>query len=116
MSESIISIVLPSLLTKTSLSGNGQPSGDIRFLSLKIFTDLVIQYLNDDTVYDPLKDVADCNQADPVSVQTRLLSDLLQTQLFPRIQALFQDSEPMPLYALKLLSAVIEKNPPLFAR
>lgn len=74
-SEHINAIILPSLLAKTQ---NGQSSsGDIRFLSLKIFTDLVIQYLSDDTVYDPLKDTAEVNPSDPVAVQTRLISDLL---------------------------------------
>jgi hypothetical protein len=78
----------------------------------------VIQYLNDDSVYDPLRDVPEppSQQQDTTSQQTRLLSDLLQSRLFPRLQALLQDAEPMPLYALKLLSAVVEKNPPLFAR
>ena len=47
---------------------------------------------------------------------TRQLSDLLQQQLFPRLLALLQDSDPVPLFALKLLSAIVERNPPLFAR
>jgi hypothetical protein len=45
LSESLITLILPVLLQKTRGGGEG---ADIRFLSLKIFTDLVIQMLNDD--------------------------------------------------------------------
>lgn len=85
MSEPIISITLPSLLAKTSNGMSG--SADIRFLSLKIFTDLTIQYLHDDSVYDPAKD---CNgsEEDPVGVQTRMLSEIIQVKLFPRVLSL----------------------------
>jgi hypothetical protein len=30
--------------------------------------------------------------------------------------ALLQDADPVPLFALKLLSAIVERNPPLFTR
>lgn len=49
----MITLILPVLLQKTRGAGEG---ADIRFLSLKIFTDIVIQMLNDDQVYEPLKD------------------------------------------------------------
>lgn len=47
MSDSILTLMLPVLLQKTK-----SDSADIRFLSLKIFTDIVIQYINDDSIYD----------------------------------------------------------------
>jgi len=53
LSEPLISLILPLLLQKTRGGGD---LADIRFLSLKIFTDLVIQMLNDEQVYDPQRD------------------------------------------------------------
>ena len=47
MSEGVLNYMLPVLLSKIK-----SDSADIRFLSLKIFTDIIIQYLNDDGIYD----------------------------------------------------------------
>ena len=47
MNEPILNFMLKVLLSKIK-----SESADIRFLSLKIFTDIIIQYLNDDTIYD----------------------------------------------------------------
>jgi len=47
MNEPILNFMLKVLLSKIN-----SKSADIRFLSLKIFTDIIIQYLNDDTIYD----------------------------------------------------------------
>lgn len=95
--------MLPVLLQKARGSG---ASADIRFLSLKIFTDIVVQYLNDESIYDPAKEEG----------TTKQLQELLLTQLFPRLLHLLQDADPVPLLALKLISAIAERNPPLFAR
>jgi hypothetical protein len=81
LAEPIITLILPVLLQKTrGESASGFITADIRFLSLKIFTDIVSQYLNDDTVYDPAKDNESISsgQSDPTTNTTRLLSDLLQ--------------------------------------
>jgi hypothetical protein len=72
----------------------------------------VIQYLHDDSVYDPTIQ----DESNPTAKQTNLLSEMLINQLFPKILSLLQDAEPLPLYALKLLSAVLERNPPFFAK
>ena len=53
LSETFTAVMLPVLLQKARGSG---ASADIRFLSLKIFTDIVVQYLNDDSIYDPAKE------------------------------------------------------------
>jgi hypothetical protein len=76
LSEPLITLILPVLLQKTRGAGEG---ADIRFLSLKIFTDLVIQMLNDDQVYEPLKDNEQIVTTENAAVAntTRQLSDLL---------------------------------------
>jgi hypothetical protein len=71
--------------------------------------------MNDDSVYDPTKDGEVISQSAEGNT-TRQLSDLLQSQVFPRLLCLLQDADPVPLFALKLLSAIVERNPPLFAR
>jgi hypothetical protein len=78
MSEPIIAVMLPVLLSKTkgSESTPTTASADIRFLSLKIFTDIVIQYLLDDSIYDPSKDLDMIPSSDSGNT-TRQLSDLL---------------------------------------
>jgi len=71
MSDTFTTIMLPVLLQKargSSSSGNGA-SADIRFLSLKIFTDIVVQFLNDDSIYDPSKE--------DQNLTTKQLQDLL---------------------------------------
>jgi len=117
LADPIIQVMLPVLLSKTrgSESSPTTASADIRFLSLKIFTDIVIQYMNDSSVYDPTKDGEVISQTAEGNT-TRQLSDLLQSQVFPRLLCLLQDADPVPLFALKLLSAIVERNPPLFAR
>lgn len=79
------------LLQKTTSSlGSTNSAADIRFLALKIFTDIVIQFMNDETVYDPKKDLGTGSTPfdltagggaivlEPSSGQTtRQLSDLL---------------------------------------
>jgi hypothetical protein len=47
MNEPILNYLMKVLILKIK-----SDCADIRFLSLKIFTDIVIQYLNDDTIYD----------------------------------------------------------------
>ena len=47
MNEPILNFLLKVLISKIK-----SECADIRFLSLKIFTDIVIQYLNDDTIYE----------------------------------------------------------------
>lgn len=47
MNEPILAFMLPVLLSKIK-----SDSADIRFLSLKIFTDIIIQYIHEESIYD----------------------------------------------------------------
>lgn len=47
MNEPILNYMLKVILQKVK-----SESAETRFLSLKIFTDIIIQYLNDDSIYD----------------------------------------------------------------
>jgi len=72
MNDPILSLMLPVLLQKTK-----SDSADIRFLSLKIFTDIVIQYINDDSVYN-FKGVEHIQETEFNStITTKQINDLL---------------------------------------
>lgn len=109
MNEPILNHLLRVLLSKTK-----SESADIRFLSLKIFTDIIIQYLNDDSIYDlrsGLPDSQISENGNNVMMTTKFINDLLLKDLFPLFRLILQDNDPVPLFGLKLLSAIVEKNP-----
>ncbi len=111
MSDPILSFMLPVLLSKIK-----SDSADIRFLSLKIFTDIIIQYLHDDSIYDlkggdNLQVNADGNS---IKVSSKQINDLIVKNLFPSFSIILADNEPVPLFGLKLLAAIIERNPVQF--
>ena len=108
MSDPILSFMLPVLLSKIK-----SDSADIRFLSLKIFTDIIIQYLHDDSIYD-IKGGADLqvnSDGNSIKVSSKQINDLIMKNLFPSISIILADNDPVPLFGLKLLSAIIERNP-----
>ncbi|MFS8160460.1 MAG: hypothetical protein ACMG6E_09695 [Candidatus Roizmanbacteria bacterium] len=108
MSDPILSFMLPVLLSKIK-----SDSADIRFLSLKIFTDIIIQYLHDDSIYD-LKGGSDQqinSDGNNVKVSTKQINDLILKNLFPSFSIILADNDPVPLFGLKLLSAIIDRNP-----
>ena len=74
---------------------------DTRFNSLKIFTDILIQYLSEDSIYDPTSSK---------STTTNLINEIISNQLFPKTKSILNDQEPVPLYGLKLISIITEKN------
>eukprot|EP00743_Colponemidia_sp_Colp-15_P010085 GILK01011076.1.p1 GENE.GILK01011076.1~~GILK01011076.1.p1 ORF type:complete len:1302 (+),score=266.67 GILK01011076.1:471-3908(+) len=95
--DSFVQFLLPTLLSLLH-----SDSGDTRFLCLKMFTDILIQFLNDPNVYEPT--------ATPRNT-TKTINDLITKQLLPFYSNLLNDKDPLPLYALKLLSAIVERNP-----
>jgi serine/threonine-protein kinase ULK4 len=94
--EPILQHLLPRLLANLN-----NYSTNFRFLSLKIFADIVTQYLSDDTIYD----VIGSNNF------SKGLNKLILKQLFPKYGVILSDQDPVPLFGLKLLSIIIEKNP-----
>lgn len=94
--EPILQHLLPRLLSNLS-----NYSTNFRFLSLKIFADIVTQYLSDESIYD----IAGSNNF------SKGLNKLILKQLFPKYGVILSDQDPVPLFGLKLLSIIIEKNP-----
>ncbi len=59
-----------------------------------------MQFLTDDNVYEP-------GSSKP---STKLINEIVVKQVLPNINVVFNDQDPMPLYGLKLLSMLVEKN------
>lgn len=94
--EPILQHLLPWLLNNLN-----NYSTNFWFLSLKIFADITTQYLSDEAIYD----VIGSNNF------SKGLNKLILKQLFPKYGVILSDSDPVPLFGLKLLSIIIEKNP-----
>lgn len=87
MNEPILNYMLKVLLAKIK-----SESADIRFLSLKIFTDIIIQYLNDDSIYDILGNIPDqqvSEYGNNIKTTTKFINDLLLKDLFPLLKVIF---------------------------
>lgn len=92
----IITYLLPNLLE--ALSRNI----DTRFRCLKIFSDITIPFMSDAEIYDP---------SDTSKYLTSNLDSLLLKKLMPLFGALIEDTDPIPLLCISLLSHILEMCP-----
>jgi hypothetical protein len=68
--------------------------------------------LNDDSIYDTKAiDAKYQGEGGNIVLTTKYINELLLNELFPLYKLILQDSDPLPLFGLKLLSAILEKNP-----
>jgi hypothetical protein len=93
--KEIIDSLLPVLVKKIE-----SPSADIRFLSLKLFTDYITQYLCEEKIYN----------SDENTDTTQSINELILKKLFAQYGMILTDKDPMPLFGLKLLSVIVERN------
>jgi len=96
-SDSVVSDLLPAL---TAAVGTTAESGDTRFLCLKLLCDILLLYMTEPEIY-----AGDRGGASAASSQ---IDDLVQNRVMPLLPGLLQDEDPMPLYTLKLLGALLE--------
>lgn len=68
-------------------------SADVRFLSLKLFSDYITQYMNEEKIYN-------CEENNET---TQAINELILKKLFGHYGIILTDKDPMPLYGLKLL-------------
>eukprot|EP00659_Diplonema_papillatum_P006532 gene6532-9978_t len=91
--------------------------GDTRFVSLKIFIDVLVPFLQTDEPKqekdkekdrekEKLDQPTDDKSSRPSSINTLILN-----QLLPRLMTLLDDEEPIPLYGLKLLNSIATEDP-----
>jgi hypothetical protein len=71
--------------------------------------------MHDESIYRTQTEIQE-NPTDPQVVETsKMIESLLIDQLFPLLKVIMKDSDPMPLFGLKLISSILERNP-LFAK
>jgi hypothetical protein len=96
----IIDHLLPVLIDKI-----GSECADVRFFSLKTFTDLITQYLNDDKIYNQATGI------DPqIMASSQAITELILKKLLQHYGIILTDKDPVPLFGLKLLSVIVERN------
>ena len=93
--KAIVDHVLPCLITRIQSSDS-----ETKFSCLKSFTDLITQYLGDDKIYD----------ADGTQETTKKINEMILKRLFPHYGSILSDDDPLPLFGLKLLCAIVERN------
>ncbi|KAL0479591.1 hypothetical protein AKO1_007795 [Acrasis kona] len=76
-------------------------NGDIRFLCLKIITDILVRYLNDPNMYDAREANHECTYA---------INNFIMKKLLPHYRFILEDQDPVPLYGLKLLNNIAQHN------
>lgn len=109
----VIQHVLPALMSKLRSENN-----DVKFMSLKVFTDIVIQYIGDENIFDPSK--LEIQLIEPkhtigeaenmCKYTTEMINEMLVDGLLPQYRYLLDEEDPVPLFAVKLLSALTYKN------
>ena len=95
--EPILTLLLPSLLKRLK-----EHNADTRFNSLKIFINIITVYLNEESIYEVSQNV---------KPTTRQINEIILKQLLPNYGIILTDQDPVPLYGLKLLHVIIERNP-----
>ena len=91
--------ILESLLT-VIVKKIESDSNDVGFQSLKAFTDFITQYLCEEKIYN----------SEENNESTQCINELILKKLFHHYGLILSDADPMPLFGLKLLSVVVERN------
>ncbi|PRP89093.1 hypothetical protein PROFUN_01813 [Planoprotostelium fungivorum] len=97
----IIMNILPPLVVLMRTN-----NGDTRFLCLKIFIDMISEFLSNSTIYNP---------STPDVIVTRQLNDIITKQLLPNYKHILTDEDPIPPFGLKLLNIILSKNGAMIA-
>jgi serine/threonine-protein kinase ULK4 len=91
--EAVLSL-LPAMMAQLTLD-----NADLRCQVLKATYDLLLPFLSNSEFYEP---------GNSSKVTTKLINELLIQQVLPVLPRLLKDTDPIPLYAQKLISAVLE--------
>eukprot|EP00741_Cyanophora_paradoxa_P004814 tig00000829_g4671.t1 len=98
--DAVLSHLLPTLCSLLD-----SENGDTRFLCLKMLSDVLVLYINHSNLYDPSS-----REASMVTA-TRKIDDLIGNYVLPKYKFILSDEDPLPLYGLKTLSAILDRNP-----
>eukprot|EP00873_Tetraselmis_striata_P038493 jgi/Tetstr1/458757/TSEL_045142.t1 len=98
--DTVLGKLLPALATAVA---SNHETGDTRFLCLKLTCDILLLYLTEPDIY-----AGDRDGTSDTSTSGRQIDNLVQKHVLPLLPGLLEDEDPMPLYALKLLGALLE--------
>ncbi|KAL4419367.1 hypothetical protein ABPG75_005869, partial [Micractinium tetrahymenae] len=101
----VLAHLLPAL---SSAVASQRETADTCFCCLKLLCDVVLQFVNEPRLYISAH-ASEHTTADS-GIANKLIDAAVQQYVLPLVPALFADEEPMPLYALKLLGALLEFN------
>ncbi|XP_038077861.1 serine/threonine-protein kinase ULK4-like [Patiria miniata] len=96
----IIENILPALASLVS-----SDNGDTRIFCLRLFAETTSLYLTHDQL----------TEERPLT-NTKLLEEIIGERFLPHSEQILLDSDPVPVYGLKLLLALIEKSPSYIKR
>ena len=95
-------------------------SDDIKFLSFKIYTDILTQYIADEQVYNPASGGVGEGASKGGEQQfvggpssEAIGNAILQSVLPKSMHILTECQDPIPMFGLRLLSSIIDSNPKL---
>lgn len=90
LAESILNHLLPALLQKMNSDTN-----DIRFLSLKVFSDFVGVILRDESIYRTQSEIRKERADQNIIAFSQAIEQILLQQLFPLFQSTLQENGPL---------------------
>jgi serine/threonine-protein kinase ULK4 len=92
--EVVLNGLLPAMIARLTLD-----NADLRCQVLKATYDLLVPFISDVQFYEP---------GNSSKVTTKLINELLIQQVLPLLPHLLRDQDPIPLYAQKLVSIVLD--------
>ena len=99
MAQPILTLLCPVLIDKLTNS----KSENIRFMSFKIYTDIMTQYIGEESIYNPQNLKFGC---------TEIIEQAISEFILPKmIYVLKECQDPIPMFGLKLLNAIVDRNP-----
>lgn len=111
--QPILTLLVPVLLDKLTNS----KSDDIKFLSFKIFTDIMTQYIADESIYNVPLSPQSCQNQFVGRQSSEVINRIIENQILPKILLILRDSQdPIPIFGLKLLNSIIERNPDIIQK
>ena len=102
--------ILGALVPVLSISMINSQSGDTRFLCAKVLCDMVLFYISE--IYGSTEVCEPAEEARYQEIE-RLLNEQIQENILPNLPSLLNDEDPIPLYSLKMLIAILDFNPEL---
>lgn len=118
--------LLPVLLSKVNMDPSHFTNHQLvtqahesRFVSLKIMTDILVYLISEDQVYSPnsMQDKDGKHKSEEARLKnaekesaTQRLNTFLQQGLLPLINQLLQENDPIPFYAQRIISTILDRN------